>query len=625
MSRTILIILAIPVLLVVVAALLIPALLDEEKLLAMAAETLEKETGAILLVEGGASLSVFPKVSLELGDASITMPGEQEMSLQVSSLGIGIELMPLFSRKVEIGDIAIDGLLMTMQSAPEQPALDTSKLTDEQLDAFYQKRREAMESANRAAGQESIAALPLALNVQRLSVTNSLLTMVSADKSESTKVKIVLLEAKGLNLDDRSMPLEVHIQLEGEEGASPIDVEIEGEVRVDAASQQLTLEHVAVLVRGVLAEALTVQASGVVELTKQAADLTIELALGEISGDGTLRYASFETPQIDAKLHLNKFDPALLALAGSDAAAAASSEPSAAGGEEGDADGDQPLPLDAIRAIDTRANLRIDQANFSGHIVEGMRVSLRVVDGIVRLNALKGTVHGGELDMKASFNAKHNVAKLTVKGGLKGMDIARALKAMESEPIMTGNADLEWHLNSRGTTSNQLVEAMKGPIDLQTSAVVLQDIGVEKMLCEAVALANRESLGTTLPENTKFENLSVKLQMGQGKLRMKPLRAELPNIQLNGEGDMDILKQDFKVTVTAKLSPGLAALDPSCRVNDRITAIGWPVNCKGNISGDPADWCSVDSQKIIKDMATKEVQHQIKKEGSKLLEKLFKR
>jgi len=322
-SRTILIILAIPVLLVIVAALLIPMLLDEEKLLAMAAETLEKETGAILVVAGGASLSVFPSISLELGDASITQPGEQDMSLKVGSLGIGLELMPLFSRRVEVGDITIDGLVMTLQAAPEEPLLDTSTLTDEQLDAFYKKRREVLESANQTAGQESIAALPLALNVQRLLVTNSRLEMLSADKKESTQVKIVKLEAQGLNLDDSAMPIELQIQLQGEEGAPPIDVSIDGKVRVNAKNQLLTLEHVAVVVKGVMAEAVTVQASGVVELQKQAADLQIELVLGEMHGEGTVRYASFETPQINARLHLNIFDPALLALAGPDAAAAA--------------------------------------------------------------------------------------------------------------------------------------------------------------------------------------------------------------------------------------------------------------------------------------------------------------
>jgi AsmA protein len=331
-----------------------------------------------------------------------------------------------------------------------------------------------------------------------------------------------------------------------------------------------------------------------------------------------LRFASFETPQIDAKMHFNVFDPALIALAGPNAAVAAS-ENSAS--DEGD--GDEALPLNAIRAIDTRATLSIDRASFSGHSVKNMQVNMRAVDGVVRINALTGTVHGGKLDMKANFNAKHNIAKLTTIGSVTSLDLAEALAAMDAEPIMTGKADLQWKLSSKGATSNQLTKAMKGPIDLETRQVVLNDLGIEKMLCESVALVNRETLSATLPESTQFENLSVKLKMNQGKLQMNPFRAELQNVALQGQGALDLLQQDFKATFTASLSAGLGELDPACRVNDRITAIGWPVNCKGSLAGDPADWCAVDSSKIIEDLAAGEVQRQIEKEGSKLLKKLF--
>ena len=81
---------------------------------------------------------------------------------------------------------------------------------------------------------------------------------------------------------------------------------------------------------GVLATAVKAQTSGVIDLTRQVADLQLDFDLGEIRGDGTLRYASFESPQIDANLHLNKFDPALMVLAGPDAAAAS---------DAGDSDG----------------------------------------------------------------------------------------------------------------------------------------------------------------------------------------------------------------------------------------------------------------------------------------------
>ncbi len=621
MSRTILILIATPLLLIIAAALLIPLFLDKEALLAMASKTLEEETGAVLVVDGDANLSIFPKIAVGLSEVGLTLPGEAETRVRLDSLDIGLQLMPLFSGRAEISELIVDGLKMTVISPPEQPALDTSALGDEELDALYDERRKALKAAGQAAGSEAVVALPLALNVARLSVSNSTLNLVSADKKETTQLEIVQLEATGLNLDGEPIPVSLNLKVStGEEGA-PVDITLNGTVQLEADKQLLTLNDLAVEVLGALAQPVNAKASGEVNLARQAADLQIQLALGggDVTGKGQLRYASFETPQIDATLHFNKFDPALFALAGP--AAATSKEPVA----EAATSGDEVLPLTAIRAIDTRAELSIDEVNLSGHIVSDVQLKLRAVDGIVKLYPFTGTLHGGQLKADTTFNAQYNPAKFISEGELSGLSIAQALEAMESQPIMTGNTDLQWKLNSKGSTSNQLIEAMNGPIDLLTSEVVLKSMSVEKMLCEAVALANQKSITETLESITRFDNISVQLKMSQGKLLMKPLRAELPHVKLTGQGNIDILKQDFSVTFKGRLSPDLGELDPACEVNQRLTAIAWPVKCKGKLSGAPADWCGVDAEKIIQDLATEEVKGQVVKKASKFLDKFLKK
>ncbi|MFT5710113.1 MAG: AsmA protein [Halioglobus sp.] len=617
MSRTILILITTPLFLIIAAALLIPVFLDKEALLTMASETLEKETGAVLVVDGDASLSLFPEISVGLSEVSLTLPGETETSVRLASLGIGLKLMPLFSGRAEISELVVDGLKMTVVSAPEQPALDTTALNDEQLDALYIKRRKTLQGAGQAAGSEAVVALPLALNVARLSVSNSTLDLVSADKKETTQLEIVRLEATGLNLDGEPIPLSLNVIVSGGEGGAPLDITLIGKIQIQADKQLLTLNNLAVEVLGALDQPVNVKASGEVNLARQVTDLQLQLTLGggDIAGQGQLRYAAFETPQIDAKLHFNKFDPALFVLAGP---AAATSKESAAG-----ASGDDALPLNAIRAIDTRATLSIDEVNLSGHVVSGVQLKLRAVDGIVKLFPFTGTLHEAQLTANTTFNAQYNPAKFFSKGELSGLSIAQALAAMESEPIMTGKTDLQWKLNSTGGTTNQLIEAMNGPIDLLTSEVVLKSMGIEKMLCEAVALANQKSTTNTLESITRFDNISVNLKMSQGKLLMKPLRAELPHVQLKGEGNIDILKQDFSVTFNGRLSPDLGELDPACKVNQRLTAIDWPVKCKGKLNGDPASWCAVDAGKIIQDLATKEVENQVEKQASKFLNKFL--
>ncbi len=614
MRRLILVTLGLLLLIVVAAVILVPLLLDKDKVLELASNALYEQTGARLAVNGDISLSVFPTLGISLADAAITLPEKTEPDVHVGALQIGVQMMPLFSRQLAIDTFNLNGLTARIEGAEEQPALDTSKLSDAQLDAFYAKRSKAMAEAGDGAGAADALAVPMALNVKRLTITDSQLELVDPATGDATLVKLVRLEASGINLDGRAMPLDVVLQLPGEQ---MIEVTLQGDIRVDQGSQTANLDGLQVAVTGATAQALNLTTSGVVDLTRQTADLQLDIELGETRGDGTLRYASFESPQIDSTLHLNLFDPALLALAGPEAAAAAADSDSATG--------DEPLPLDAIRAIDTRAALRIDQARFDAHTIQDLQLNLRAVDGIVQLTGLTGQLHGGKLAARATFNGKHNTATLNTTGSIQALDLATALTAMESTTPITGSADLNWQLSSKGRTSNELTAAMMGPITLATTEVVLQGTSVEKLLCQAVALTNQESLTATFPTSTRFKTLGAKIQVADGKAALQPLRAELPQIALAGSGNFDLLSQDFSATFKASLSPELEELDHACRVSKRLTAISWPVNCVGNVATEPGDWCSVDAEKIIQDLAINEGKRKLEKKASKFLNKLLKK
>jgi uncharacterized protein involved in outer membrane biogenesis len=614
MTRTRALLFVIPFALGVGLLLLLPLLLDKDKLLALAVDTLREQTGATLTVAGDSSISVFPKLGVTLGDAGLAMPGEEQPSLQVRSLAIGVKLLPLLSGRADIDSIALDGLTVKIASGQKAPTIDTTGLSDAELDAFYASRRKAAADAGDAAGAQAILAVPLALNVQRLTVTDSRIEQLDAATRKTTVIELSRLEANGLNLDGNPIALEVKVKLAGEK---PVDLSIVGSIRVDQQKQNVVLDKVDAVITGATAKPIKLQILGDVDLSRQVADLELNLATGEARGEGTLRYARFESPQIDTALKLNLFNPALLALAGPEAAARP-------GGDKAPSSGDEPLPLDAIRGIDTRAELAIDKAVFDGHAISELQSSLRIVDGVVQVSSLTGTLHGGKLDMRATFNGKHNTATLDTSGQLAQMDIAAALAAAEAKPLLTGSASLDWTLTGKGRTRNELVAALTGPIKLTTDKVVLSDISVEHMLCQAVALTNQEQLTASFPDSTAFTALGADIQLADGKARLVPLRAELAQVALTGTGNYDLLSKDFKAIFKARLSPELENLDRACRVSKRLTAIDWPVDCKGNANGEPARWCKVDTEEIIQDLTKNEAQRKLKKEAGKLLDKLFR-
>jgi len=618
MRRSLIFALGLAVLLVAGGAVFVALFLDEDKILELASTTLKEQTGATLTVSGDKSLSLFPTLGVSLGDAAITMPGQAEPDITVHTLAIGVQMMPLLSREVVIDTFKLDGLTARVEQAPEEEKLDTGTLSDAELDAYYEQRRREREAAGDAAGAEAALAIPLALNVGQLLVTDARLRLVDTATGEESVIALNRLEASGLNLSGTPIPLELELQLDGD---APVTVELQGDITVDLDNQAANLEGMELKVSGATAEPLTATLEGPVDLARQAAELAIQLSLGETRGSGSLRYASFESPQIDAELSLNLFDPALFALAGPEAAEVAAATKSA---EEAPSSGDEPLPLDAIRSIDSKAVLAIEQARFDAHIIEDVKANVRIANGIVAMSGLSGKLHGGQLLVDVLFSGKHNIATLDARGGLNGLDIGAALAATESTAELSGTASLNFELSSRGSTVNELTGSLSGPIKLSTQEVVLEGTSVEHLLCKAVALTNKESLTATFPPRTAFTALSADIQMDKGKAVLHPLTANLADIGLSGRGDFDLLSQDFNATFAARLSPGLEELDRACRVSKRLTAIDWPVSCKGNTAGEPSKWCGVDTEQILKDLAVSEASRKIEKKASKFLNKLFK-
>jgi AsmA protein len=613
MPRIIIWLIAIPLVLVITAAILLPILIDEKQLVEMASQTLKEQTGAELTVSGGASLSLFPSLELQVQQAALSLPEGDDSSLAVDSLSIGVQLMPLLSQELVIDTIGLSGLVVQLVTEAGPAPLDTSGFNDQQLDAYYQQREKLRKSAA-SANSGTILAAPLALNIGQMTITDSRIEQLDPASGERSVIEIHSFTASDLNLDARPMPVALQLTMPQGEG-EPLTVELSGDLRVDTAAQLLYLDQLSTVVGGALPTDITAVLKGQVELTKRIADLQIKLDLGEAHGEGKLRYAEFESPAIDTSLHFNLLDPALFALAGPEAAQAGSQDDSSSG--------DNSIPLDTLRKIDSRVDLKVDRAVMDAHAVENLHAKIRALDGFVKIISVTGKLHGGDLNVNGNLNGKKSTFKMNLQGTLQGMDIPAVLKAVESDPLFSGNANVDWKLNSQGNTPDALMLAMKGPVNLQVQEGVLEDMGIQKMLCEAVALANGQALASTLPERTQFDQLSVKLKLEDGKLKLSPLTATLQGAALKGEGRMTLLDQSFSGKFAAKLTPALAQLDPACKINERYTSISWPVACKGNLADDPADWCGVDTDDILAELTTNEAKRKLEKEAGRLFDKLL--
>ena len=167
------------------------------------------------------------------------------------------------------------------------------------------------------ASAEQVMAVPLALEVALLSINDSRLEITESG-GDTQVVEIANFAAQGLNLDGRSVPVEATVSLAGDQ---PITIALKGKLMISQQTQVIGLETLDVTVTGALQVPVSISTSGEVDIQRQLADLKLVADISDTRAEGQLRYASFESPQIDTQLRLNQFTPALLALAGPEAAA----------------------------------------------------------------------------------------------------------------------------------------------------------------------------------------------------------------------------------------------------------------------------------------------------------------
>ena len=618
MGRILVYIVAIPVALLLLAVLLVPLFVSEERLIGIAAKQLQERTGATLTVSGPVSLSLFPRLGLEMSDVAIDAPDNQA-SMQAGKLSTGLAVMPLLGGSVEIDSLTLRDLTITTVAEAEAAAVEmtTLGLSNAELDELYAQRRRARESRRSGGDVDAALALPLALNVARLSIDNA--RLITTDEAGETLSTVILerLSAEDLNTAGRPVPLNASLRLPGADDGQDLVLDLSSEFRPDLDASRIDITRVDIETTGLTPRPLSIHIEGSLDINTMEADLSLAFILDQMLGNGTLRYAAFESPQITADLSINELNPALLILAGPDAVAQAGDE------DDSSEAGPMTLPYDALRSIDTAAQLRIDSVILDRHELSAVSATLRAHEGKITLSPVSGKLHGGEIELSAELNARYNPATLTTQGKVDDLDLSSAVSALNTAVAASGRAGLDWDVRAEGDTGEALIASMQGPIRLRTDAITVQDVNVQRHFCEAVALVNQESLTTTFQPDTEFSELEADIALADGEARLESLAATLPALALTGRGALDLAAQDFRASIRAQIRD-TAGLDPACRVNERIADMRWPVECSGNLADAPASWCRVNTTEIIKDLAEGELRRTLEKEGGKLLQRMFR-
>lgn len=287
------------------------------------------------------------------------------------------------------------------------------------------------------------------------------------------------------------------------------------------------------------------------------------------------------------------------------------------------ADGDaELLPVALLKTLGLQGQLDIGTLIASGLEMNKVSAKLSGQPGVQQLDSLTASLYGGSLAANARIDSRKTPLSMSFGEKLTNLDIAPFLKALapEQKDILRGRLTL----NGDYTTSTNQIDSIKrnlngkGNFEIRNGEVL--DVNISREMCTAVATLSGKTSSREWKANTPLERAQGSFTVTNGVISNQDLALAIPGIALDGKGQLNLPTEAFDYNVAARFIEG--ADDAACAVNPRLIKLRFPVQCQGNLSGEPGEWCGFD-QKGFQSAAAELAKEEAKrKAGEKVSEKL---
>ena len=624
----------------VLAMFLVPMFIDEQALLDLAQEQVQTQAGGELIVEGDAELSFFPRFGLRLEETTLNLPAQteydQDINATITELDVGLSLLPLLGGNIDIGTIVIAGVTaditepQALPPAPEPRPIMSDREWEKRGEIIRQtKEQERQRQLNEGGGVSGIAILAEAIQIEDITVIQR-----TRDGELSNEIRIAALTLTDVNTRNEPMQLEGALTVLGDGSTTPLDIALDGAIRIASDFSKIEIQDLQTEVMGALTKPVESALNGTFVMTPAKADFTLSASLPGGDVTGQLVWSALESPEVKldistARLDVDQIQPAPQPVSTATASAPNSEAPPspAPAGTESGSGAPVPLPVGPLQDLDLEMRVAAEELIAAGQSITDAQVYMRVRDGVADVEYVRGVLHQGQLDTRVTLNARRPVVEAEVEGGLKGVNMDLLLASMGNTDAASGRIELGWDFETEGVSADDLMAALDGDLSASGQDLVLQKVSVQGLICSAVALVNKIPPIAGLPTNTPITDLSLAVDFDEGMGDIEKLRFSTPGVELKGSGDIDLGSMDFGFRMEGQVNNDIMEVSPLCVIDQRYAGVDWPVDCAGNLASESGAACEVDvasiAEQILKNEAQQQMQDAIEEKAGSFIKKLF--
>ncbi len=638
------------------------------------AAAVERNTGRQLTLEGDLELEIFPRLRIAVGEASLGNAAGfgGEPFARIQSARLQLALLPLLSRRVEIDEARLEGLVLNL-------ARNAQGRTN------WQDIGEAAERAQADdAPQTSGSGADFDLDVDVISIVNAQVNWNDAASGSRWQLSSFNMQASGFG-PDVTFPIRMSFGLAGDAVEVAVDVRADallslvnnryrldgldvrlsgsgeawpggqGDARLrleslqaDLGAETLALENLVLDMLGVSARGSlsgrqlmsSLSLNGAVEIAEfSPRDLLGRLGVDVDTADrDVLRRAAanasfvYDANQIALRdMQFTLDDSTLTGFAGVERETLrfelAVTEinvdrylPPASDARSGDDEGsldEVDLPLEVLRTLDARGELRLASAQFLGMRLSDAVFALNAGNGRVVL-APRASLYGGTANGEITFEVGGDAARMRLVQQLDGVDILPLARDFVESEMVSGTAGARLDLTASGSNVGQMRQVLAGDVSftLRDGAWEGFDVWYELRRARAVLDGNpapaRE--GT---RRTPFSAVSASGVIEDAVLTNRDLNATLPFMVVNGSGTVNLLTDAMDFDLVARMVDGeVLQSDPAMT---SLAGLELPLRVGGTLA-EPS--VRPDFAAVVRSRAEQEVRERLEEEREEATERL---
>ena len=580
----------------------------------------EQATGRQLTLEGDLDLDVFPRLCITIGAAELANAAgfADEPFASIEGAGLAVGLLPLLSRRIEIDEARLEGLVLNLArdeegqnnwqdmggaSAPEPASptgedptggaaleLDVDSIVIAQAeinwsDAVAGSRWQLGDFNLDATGFGPGTAFPL-------SVAFSLI-------GDEVEVAVTASMEATLGLtNDRYRLEDLEVEIVGEGPAWPggqgeIDLSFgafEADLQAETVSlENLALEMLGLTVTGTLAGRQLfsdLSLAGEVEFEEfdpqallETLDVELETADPDVLRRATisaeLAYDATRMMLEDVELALDdsrlsgqfglvgeslRFDLSIDSI-DIDRYLPPASEGAA---EEAGSLDEVDLPLEALRTLSAAGHMTIDAARFAGLALSDVEFSFTAGDGLVTMEP-SASLYGGTYDGELTIRVAGDTASLLIEQRLTGIDAMPLGQDLMDAEMVSGTVNARLNLMAMGSNLGEIRRQLDGDVTFALTDGAWEGVDMWYELRRARALFDQAPTpARDGPARTPFSEVSASGVLEDGVLTNRDLSADLEFMTVTGRGTVNFVTDAMDFDLVAQFVDGpLLQSDPA--------------------------------------------------------------